>query len=71
MAGADPERIALHVLRAWRTSEGQLRVRITTTADVRADATTSEVLATREEVLESVDRWLSRISAQDGDVTPR
>lgn len=71
MAGADPERIALHVLRAWCDSDGRLRVRITTTADVRLDATTSEVLTTREEVLASVDRWLRRIGAEDGDVTSR
>ncbi|WP_409183062.1 hypothetical protein F9C11_00915 [Amycolatopsis sp. VS8301801F10] len=71
MAGADPERIALHVLRAWCTSDGQLRVRVTTTADVRADATASEVFTSREQVLASVDRWLSRIGAPDGDVTPR
>ena len=71
MAGAEPERIALHVLRAWRTSDGRLRVRITTTADVRTDATTSEVFTTRDQILASVDRWLNRIGAQDGDVTPR
>ncbi|WP_033290357.1 hypothetical protein [Amycolatopsis jejuensis] len=71
MEGADPEQVALHVLRAWRTPDGLLRVRITTTTDVRTAAVTSVVLTTHDQVLASVARWLRRIGPADGDVTPR
>lgn len=53
------------MLHLWTEQGGRLRVRTTSTVDVRTGATTTSYAATRGEVLEQVGDWL------DTFVTPR
>ncbi|MFF0148748.1 MULTISPECIES: hypothetical protein [Amycolatopsis] len=72
MSGEAVERVALHVMRAWRTPDGLLWVRVMSTTDVTADEVAAAVVTTREQVLASAEAWLRAI-AEGGapGVTPR
>jgi len=50
----------LMVLHLWIDQGGRLRVRTTSTVDVRSRATTTAHDSTRGEVLEQVGEWRSR-----------
>jgi hypothetical protein len=72
MSGDATERVALHLMRAWRTPEGLLWIRVMSTTDVNTEETAATVVTTREQVLASAEAWLRAIT--DGgapEVTPR
>ena len=63
---AQKERSAVLVVRVWRESDapaGEVRARITMTADADQSDATEVVVASAEEVVELVGGWLEEFSS--------
>ncbi|WP_328609085.1 hypothetical protein OG943_08170 [Amycolatopsis sp. NBC_00345] len=72
MSGDATEQVALHLMRAWRTPDGLLWIRVMSTTDVNAEEVTAALVTSREQVLASAEAWLRAISGGGApDVTPR
>jgi hypothetical protein len=61
MSTEDPGAAGIIVIRLWTESEGGVRVRVTSSTDLRQESVRSAVVSSRGEVVRLVEQWLDQV----------